>query len=115
MYASFTGKSDPKPYEHVTPATDINARNGANAPGADLSLKFDFSKEDQVDDLLLNEVIWQSVRVPIRSCRFPCEPHSSGHGRKRMAAIEFAFAGCDGLAIPLIHRFAYPARFARLE
>lgn len=62
MFASFGPKPDPRPYEHLVPDTDINARNTRNAPGADLSLKFDFSKEDEVDDLLLNEVIWKSVR-----------------------------------------------------
>ncbi|MFO0884026.1 MAG: hypothetical protein U0894_07565 [Pirellulales bacterium] len=27
-----------------------------------MSSKFDFSKEDAADDLLLNEVVWRSVR-----------------------------------------------------
>ena len=40
---------------------------GAQYPpawGSKASLKMDFSKEDAADDLLLNEVIWRSVRGP---------------------------------------------------
>ena len=32
--------------------------------GANLSEKFDLTKEDAVDDLLFNEVIWRSVKGP---------------------------------------------------
>ena len=36
----------------------------ATAWGAKLSEGFDFTREDAADDLLLNEVIWRSVRGP---------------------------------------------------
>jgi DNA-binding beta-propeller fold protein YncE len=62
MYRAFTGTADLKAYEHAVPQTDLKATNERTAPGAELSLTFDFSKEDAVDDLLLNRVIWQSVR-----------------------------------------------------
>ena len=42
----------------------INAVNTAGAWGAKLSETFDFSKEDLIDDLVFNEVIWRSVRGP---------------------------------------------------
>ncbi|HEV3263025.1 MAG TPA: alkaline phosphatase family protein [Gemmataceae bacterium] len=64
MYASFQAEPDPRPYEHLIPNTDLTAKNQRTAWGAKLSEKFDLSKEDQVDDLLLNEVIWRSVRGP---------------------------------------------------
>ena len=35
---------------------------GTGSANAKLSEKFDLTKEDAVDDLLLNEVIWRSVR-----------------------------------------------------
>ena len=43
---------------------DLNATNTQAAWGADLSEKFDLTKEDQADDLLFNEVIWRSVKGP---------------------------------------------------
>ena len=43
---------------------DLNAKNTAAAWGADLSEKFDLTKEDRADDLLFNEVIWRSVKGP---------------------------------------------------
>ncbi len=64
MYHSFQAKPDLRPYSHAVPDTDRSARNLASAWGARLSETFDFSKEDAADDLLLNEVIWRSVKGP---------------------------------------------------
>jgi DNA-binding beta-propeller fold protein YncE len=62
MYHSFQEKADERPYTHEAARVDLKERNSADAFGADLSAKMDFSKEDAVDDLLLNEVIWGSVK-----------------------------------------------------
>jgi DNA-binding beta-propeller fold protein YncE len=62
MYASFQAEPDLTPYEHVVPDVDLTETNKATAWGAKLSESFDFAKEDSVDDLLLNEVIWRSVK-----------------------------------------------------
>jgi DNA-binding beta-propeller fold protein YncE len=62
MYASFQPKPELRPYQHVVPDTDLNATNLASAWGAKLSEQFDLTREDAADDLLLNEVIWRSVR-----------------------------------------------------
>jgi DNA-binding beta-propeller fold protein YncE len=64
MYQAFQARPDPRPYEHLVPDTDLNARNTALSYGARLSEQMDFSVEDAADDLLLNEVIWRSVRGP---------------------------------------------------
>ena len=64
MYNSFQAKADLRPYEHVVPEVDLKAMNKATAWGAKLSEGFDFTREDAADDLLLNEVIWRSVRGP---------------------------------------------------
>jgi phospholipase C len=64
MYRSFAGKLDVVAYEHVVPEVDMKAKNTKTAWGADLSDKMDFTREDAADDLLLNEVIWRSVRGP---------------------------------------------------
>jgi DNA-binding beta-propeller fold protein YncE len=62
MYASFQAKADARPYQHVVPDVDLKEKNKATAWGAKLSETFDLTKEDAVDDLLFNEVIWRAVR-----------------------------------------------------
>jgi hypothetical protein len=64
MYQSFQAQADGRPYRHLQPATDMSAVNQRTAWGAKRSESFDLTKEDAVDDLLLNEVIWRSVRGP---------------------------------------------------
>ena len=49
-------------HAHVVPAVKLDEKNTKLAWGADLSEQWNFAKEDQADDLLLNEVIWRSVR-----------------------------------------------------
>ncbi len=62
MYGSFTAKADTTPYEHVAAKIDLKEKNAKTAWGAEISAKFDLTKEDLVDDLLFNEVIWRSVK-----------------------------------------------------
>jgi YVTN family beta-propeller protein len=64
MYNSFQVTADLRPYDHVPAQVDLNEKNTATAWGAKLSEKFDLTREDAVDDLLLNEVIWHSIRGP---------------------------------------------------
>lgn len=62
MYHSFQAKPDLATYEHVVPDVDLSEKNKATAWGAKVSEKFNLTKEDAADDLLLNEVIWRSVK-----------------------------------------------------
>jgi hypothetical protein len=62
MYHAFQNTPNLKAYVHVVPEVDLKATNKATAWGAKLSETFDFTKEDSVDDLLLNQVIWHSVK-----------------------------------------------------
>jgi hypothetical protein len=62
MYTAFQAKPELAEYTHVVPKVDMEAVNLKTAWGAGLSDKMDFSREDAADDLLLNEVIWRSVR-----------------------------------------------------
>jgi DNA-binding beta-propeller fold protein YncE len=62
MYHSFTAQADFAPYKHLPANVDLTEQNLASAWGAKMSLAFDFSQEDAADDLLLNEVVWRSVR-----------------------------------------------------
>jgi YVTN family beta-propeller protein len=64
MYNSFTSKPDFTPYEAVKPQVDLNERNKPTAWGADLSEKMDLTKEDAIDDILFNEIIWRSIKGP---------------------------------------------------
>jgi DNA-binding beta-propeller fold protein YncE len=62
MYNSFSASSEFKPYKALAANVDLNERNQKTAWGSELSSKMDFAKEDAADDLLLNEVIWRSIR-----------------------------------------------------
>jgi DNA-binding beta-propeller fold protein YncE len=64
MYHSFQPTANARPYVLRMPKVDLNAKNTQAAWGADLSEKFDLTKEDRADDLLFNEVIWRSVKGP---------------------------------------------------
>ena len=64
MWACFTGKPDFRPYECKPAQWPLDEKNEKTAWGADLSERFDFTKEDEADDLLLNEVVWRSVKGP---------------------------------------------------
>ena len=64
MYNSFQSTPDLRP-DAARPATvNLDDRNTFAAWGADLSERFDLTKEDRVDDQLFNEVIWKSVKGP---------------------------------------------------
>ncbi len=62
MFASFQAKPDLRPYDALPANVDLEERNTKLAWGADASGRMDFSAEDAVDDLQLNEVIWRSVK-----------------------------------------------------
>jgi sugar lactone lactonase YvrE len=64
MYASFQARPDLSAYEHVVPDVDLAEKNAATAWGAKLSETFDLTRQDMADDLLLNEVVWRSVKGP---------------------------------------------------
>jgi len=56
------GKADAKPFACAPSGYPLDERNQKTSWGAALSETFDLAKEDSADDLLLNEVIWKSVR-----------------------------------------------------
>ena len=60
MFNSFGPKLDVAPYVAMPANVDLNATNTLAAWGS--KIKFNFAKEDAADDLLLNEVIWRSVK-----------------------------------------------------
>lgn len=62
MYKSFQGTPDLRPYKAVPAQVSLTERNPAHGRPAKLSQNMDFREEDEVDDLLLNRVIWELVR-----------------------------------------------------
>lgn len=64
MHASFQETPDLRPYELRPVTADRTERNTRLAWGAGLSEQMDFAREDAADDLLLNEVVWRSVKGP---------------------------------------------------
>jgi hypothetical protein len=74
MFNSFTNNADLTPFKHRPAIYDLTERNAVNAPGAQQSAAWDFSKEDTLPDIEFNEVIWMSVHgansrmpAPVRS------------------------------------------------
>ena len=63
MANAFAATPDLTPYAHKPARVDLNARNAADAPGAEASMKLDLDEaEDRADDLVFNEIIWKSVK-----------------------------------------------------
>jgi hypothetical protein len=74
MFNSFANKADLTPFKHRPSKYDLTERNPVDAPGAQQSASWDFSKEDTLPDIEFNEVIWMSVHgansrmpAPVRS------------------------------------------------
>ncbi len=60
MFNSFQTVADLRPFNPVPANVDLEERNGRHAWGGEIEMNF--AKEDAADDLLLNEVIWRSIR-----------------------------------------------------
>lgn len=72
MWRSFTNKPDFASFDHVQANINLNERNSEKGKLAELSAKFDWSKEDAVPDLVFNEILWQGIKgvsapAPIRA------------------------------------------------
>ena len=65
MWRSFTKTPDFTPFNHLPSNIDLNDKNPLN-PGisavSKLSEKFDWSREDKVPDLVMNEILWQGIK-----------------------------------------------------
>jgi hypothetical protein len=85
LWASFQEKPDTTPYTARQARVDLDARNTKLAWGARASEKMDFSEPDKVDDIVLNEIVWRSVRgadspmpAPTRAAFFKAHPKLDG-------------------------------------
>jgi hypothetical protein len=62
MYESFGTQADLSGFTVIEPQIDLNAKNEANAVGAKLSSKMDFSEWDAAPMGQLNEVLWKAMK-----------------------------------------------------
>ena len=62
MWNTFSDRADLKPFTARPAQVDLEARNGRVSWGARESQKMDFSGPDKADDIVLNEIVWRSVR-----------------------------------------------------
>ncbi|MCC8424248.1 bifunctional YncE family protein/alkaline phosphatase family protein [Mucilaginibacter sp. UR6-11] len=62
LYDCFTSAPDFTPYRLKAPLVDVEKRNIAVNKSSKISDSFNLADEDKVPDLLLNEVVWKSVK-----------------------------------------------------
>ena len=62
MFNSFQATPDLAPYQALPANVNLSEQNGAHAWGG--RIKMNFAREDAVDERVLDEVIWRSVRGP---------------------------------------------------
>ncbi len=74
MRASFQDEPDASPFRALEEAVDIEGRNPRKGPLAEASSRFDFSREDLVEDQAFNRVIWEAVRG---GARMPAPVHAA--------------------------------------
>jgi YVTN family beta-propeller protein len=62
MYNAFTTAPDLRPFTQLPARIRLDEKNDWNAPGAQASLRMNFSAPDLAPDLELNQIIWEAVR-----------------------------------------------------
>jgi len=62
MWRCFTNKPDFTPFNHLKSNINLGETNPGKTIAAKLSAKFDWSTEDRVPDLILNEILWQGLK-----------------------------------------------------
>jgi hypothetical protein len=65
MWRSFTNVPDYTPFNHLPSNIDLNEKNPKrviNTVAGKLSAKYDWSKEDKIPDLIMNEILWQGIK-----------------------------------------------------
>ena len=98
MYNSFTATADLSGYTAHGAQIDLMSKNAANAYGATIAAKMDFSDYDRVDEQQLNRILWHSIKgvnvpmpAPVRRAlpfyggllRFPVAADGDGDDDRR--------------------------------
>lgn len=63
MWRSFTSKPDYSTFTHLPSNVNLKDRNPSNTKMANISAKYNWSKEDAVPDLVFNEILWQGIKA----------------------------------------------------
>jgi hypothetical protein len=64
LYGAFVSTPDPTPFEARPARVNLEERNTKNAWGARESKRMNFKEADRADDIVLNEIVWRSVKGP---------------------------------------------------
>jgi YVTN family beta-propeller protein len=74
LWRCFSSTPNATPFVSVASNVDLNDKNTKHTTSEDLSATFDFSKEDNIPDLVFSQVIWKAVKgeesvmpAPVRS------------------------------------------------
>jgi YVTN family beta-propeller protein len=62
MWRAFTNKPDFSTFSHLKSNVNLGEVNSSKTAVAKLSEQFDWSKEDKVPDLIMNEILWQGIK-----------------------------------------------------
>jgi YVTN family beta-propeller protein len=62
LAASFQPTPNPAPYTLEKPRVPLDEKNPPDAPGAKESGKMDFAEADDIDEDLLNDILWRAIR-----------------------------------------------------
>jgi YVTN family beta-propeller protein len=62
MWRCFSKDLNMQPFQSLPALVDLNQLNTATTSSAILSEQFDFTKEDNIPDLIFSEVIWKAVK-----------------------------------------------------
>ena len=62
LWNSFTAKPDFTVFNHLPENIDLNEKNIQSNAMTQLSEKYDFTKEDKVPDLILNQILWKGIK-----------------------------------------------------
>ena len=81
FHIGIAAAADPTPYTARPAQVDLTAVNTRLSWGARASQKMDFTEPDKADDIVLNEIVWRSVRgadspmpAPVRAAFFKAHP-----------------------------------------
>jgi hypothetical protein len=64
LHAAFDSSMNMGQYRRSTPAISLDEQNIATSFGATTSARMDFSDADRTDEILLNEILWRSIKGP---------------------------------------------------
>lgn len=62
MWYCFTSSANLESYIHLPANVDLNEKNIGKSKATAMSDKLDFSKEDNIPDLVFNEILWQGLK-----------------------------------------------------